>query len=137
MKELHLIVENNIQELTSIGVSLESFFEQHELPLTLLFDTNLVIEELFSNVVFYAFPEGGSHPVHISLMLKPHELIVRMEDDGIAFDPTNKEDPDDLDKPLEEREIGGLGIHLVKKMMTSVQYSRENNKNVLILTREY
>ena len=62
-------------------------------------------------------------------------ITMCIEDDAKEFNPLNIPEPDHLDKPLEHRRIGGLGIHFVKKIMDKIEYKRNNNKNILILTK--
>jgi anti-sigma regulatory factor (Ser/Thr protein kinase) len=132
MNTCNMIVKNSISELESITLTLENFFSDHHLSSTVLFDVNLVIEEVFTNIVFYAFNDSREHLINIHVVKKDELLTIQIEDQGIPFNPLEKSEPD-LDKPISEREVGGLGIHLVKKMMDHIEYSRKGHKNVLKL----
>lgn len=93
----------------------------------------LVIDEVFSNIVFYAYnPETGGAKVRIAV--ESDDIILEFEDRGAPFDPLAVEDPD-ISLPAEERGTGGLGILMVKRLMDSVEYRREGNKNILTIKK--
>ena len=99
---------------------------------------NLVLEELFTNVVFYAFDDQLEHTINLGFtLIDQHQLMIRLEDDGKPFNLLEKKVDDVFDKPLEERQIGGLGIHFIREMMNSVEYQREDNKNIVILKKNF
>ena len=88
----------------------------------------IVVDEVFSNIARYAYhPEVGGATVRIAV---DDDITIEFEDSGVAYDPLAKEDPD-VSLSAEEREIGGLGLFLVKNLMDSVEYRREGNKNIL------
>jgi len=92
----------------------------------------ITVEEIFSNIASYAYhPDVGNVTVRISI---DNWITIEFKDSGIAYDPLSAEDPD-ITLSLEEREIGGLGIFMVKKLMDSVEYRREGNNNILTIKR--
>jgi len=92
----------------------------------------IAIDEIFSNIAHYAYHPGvGNATVR---MLVDSEIIIEFEDSGIAYDPLSAEDPD-ITLSLEEREIGGLGIFMVKKLMDSVEYRRDGDNNILTIKK--
>ena len=98
---------------------------------TLINKIDVCIEEIYVNIASYAYgnKEGTAK---ISFDKKDNEITLKFEDEGIYYNPLQKEDPD-ITLSLEERQIGGLGIFMVKKISKDIQYKRENNKNILIL----
>ena len=130
-----LLVENQLDELTKVQVFLEELGEEWEINIPLVFSLNLVLEEALTNVISYGFNDGNKHIIEISFEKTGDELLITIIDDGHAYDPTLKTDPD-LTLSVEERPIGGLGIFLIKKIMDKVEYQRINNKNNLILTKK-
>jgi anti-sigma regulatory factor (Ser/Thr protein kinase) len=93
----------------------------------------VAVEEIFVNIADYAYgPDGGNAVISISVTDK---IVIRFEDTGIPYNPLDKQEPD-LDKPPLERDIGGLGVFLVKKLMDNVEYTRIDNKNVLVMTKK-
>lgn len=92
-------------------------------------DIELAIEELLVNVVTHAY-KGAAGEIEISCSQDDHDFIIELQDKGAAFDPLTCPDPD-LTKGLAERQIGGLGIYLVKKLTDEVQYERRGAMNWL------
>ena len=102
--------------------------------MALIASLNLAVEEAVTNVVLYAY-EGGEGTVDIDAVITDKQLRFIITDSGIAFDPTKKEEADTT-LSAEERPIGGLGIHLVRQIMDSVNYERINGKNILTLIKK-
>lgn len=138
MKSDSLHLKNEVTELEKIALKLEELSETWNLPPRVVMEINLALEELFSNVVFYAFSDGQEHLIRVDFtMPDPETIRLTIEDDGQPFNLLAKPDTDTIDLPLDERPIGGLGIHLVKEMMTNVEYRRENGHNIVTLTRKF
>lgn len=93
----------------------------------------LACEEALMNVISYAYPEGDGH-VEIQCDNQENSLVITVKDSGKAFDPLTLPDPD-IHAPIDERKIGGLGVFMMKELMDSVTYSREQDQNVLTLTK--
>jgi serine/threonine-protein kinase RsbW len=92
---------------------------------------DLLIEELLVNVIHYAYPPGEAGEAALGYaVVSPQCLRVEVQDAGGAFNPLDAQDPD-LELATEDRPIGGLGIYLVKTMADSVNYRREDGKNIL------
>ena len=98
----------------------------------MIFKVNLVLDELSVNIVNYG---GEASEIEVSLAADADEVRVEIADDGRPFDPLNDAMEPDLDAPLEDRAIGGLGIHLVREMMDELHYSREDGKNRLAMVK--
>lgn len=91
-------------------------------------------EEALVNVISYAYPDGGGN-VEIRCNAKgPEGLMIEIIDRGIPFDPLSLPEPD-IEAPPEEREIGGLGIHIMRNIMDEVSYKRDGDRNILTLTK--
>ena len=123
-----LIMRNDIQQIPTLSEWMETIGIPEELNMPM----NLALEEIVSNVMLYAYP-GKSGQVLVECT-KEGRLIFTITDSGIAFDPTQKEEVDTT-LSAEEREIGGLGIHLVRQIMDEVVYERIDDKNVLTLVK--
>jgi anti-sigma regulatory factor (Ser/Thr protein kinase) len=95
---------------------------------------NVVLDDAVSNPINYGFEEGTEHVIEVRMALIDGRLRVEVIDDGIAFDPLQKEDAD-ITLGIDERKIGGLGILLVKELMDDVRYAREGNCNHLIMEK--
>ncbi len=92
----------------------------------------IALEELFINVAHYAYGDGDG-TVKVILDIKDDTMVLSLIDTGTPFDPLAKEDPD-VTLSAEERQIGGLGIYMVKKSMDDVTYSYENGQNIITIT---
>ena len=131
-----LCIKNDIHELSSLTQFLEEVGDELGLSPGLVMNLNLVLEEAVSNVIFYAYPKDAivEEALTLTLTCEDDELTICLKDDGIAFDPTQKEDPD-LTLSAEERPIGGLGIFLIRQLMDEVSYQREGDCNLFIMKK--
>lgn len=95
----------------------------------------IVADEIFTNIADYGYPrEGGVAEVTVEFNFTQRFLSMMFSDTGVAYNPLESIAPD-ITKPLAERQIGGLGLFIVKKLMDSVEYRRENNLNILTMTK--
>ncbi|MCX6235727.1 MAG: ATP-binding protein [Bacteroidetes bacterium] len=136
MKEKEIIITNELSELSRITSELEILGEVWDWSAKIIFNINLVIEELITNIIFYAYRDKDKHKITIGFNLDNNILRIRIEDDGVEFNPLLSNKPDDLNKSIEERKIGGLGIHFVRKLVDNVEYQRYEKKNVLTLIKK-
>ena len=130
-----LELKNSLSELRTLGSSLEQFGKALGLSSKTLFEITLSIEELFSNIVSYGYIDDAVHWIKLAISHDGEMLIIRLEDDGIPFDPLKAEEPD-CECPVEERKIGNLGIHLTKKFMDDMVYERQGDRNILIVKKK-
>ena len=100
----------------------------------LLMNLQLVMEEMISNVIFYAHPEGSDGDISLSAESDSRELTFVLSDHGQEFDPTLRDDPD-ISLPPDQREIGGMGIFIVKNLMNEVTYQRLEGRNLLTMKK--
>lgn len=138
---LSLELINQIQEITRLGDAVGAFCEANACSPTLVFELNLVLDEIMTNIISYGFPDSaGLYPsmpsIKVEIRLEGNRLIVIISDNGIAFNPLKHEFLDQTDVKLEDRKIGGLGIHLVTHYMDEVAYERIEQYNVLTLSRK-
>ena len=127
-------LKSNLSELDALCQNLEKFGQSFGLSKKCIFEANLALDELFTNIISYGFDDKNEHTIKISISLQNDELVFNIEDDGIPFNPTKAETPD-LECTIEECKIGGLGIHLAKNLMDEVCYQRCKNKNILTLKK--
>jgi len=99
------------------------------------FSMNLALEEIVTNIINHGYKGKEDYDITIRFSLEAHNLRVQIKDGAPEFNPLNVAEPTDLDKPLEERSIGGLGIHLVKKFTDNFSYRRNNSKNIITLLK--
>ena len=131
---MNLVVANDISELGRLSGQLTQFWTEHRLPAEMEGEVCLALEEIVVNIMRYGHPEGGKHEILVRLSFESGLVTVAVEDDGVPFNPLEAREPD-LNRPLEERSIGGLGIHLVRNLMDGVDYRREEGRNYLVMRK--
>jgi sigma-B regulation protein RsbU (phosphoserine phosphatase) len=131
---LEMTMKNRLPEIAWANKRFNAFAEQCGIPKAVSQNMNLVFDELLNNVISYAYRDEDEHDIGIRVELSGNRLTVTIEDDGVQFNPFGTETPQ-TDLPLEEREIGGLGIHLVRNFMDNVSYQRRSDKNVVTLVK--
>ena len=130
-----LILRNDISELQRVTASISSLCAREGIPADMEYDLTLALEEMITNVVEHAGFGDREHVLTVRLSLNEDEFVAQIEDEGREFDPTQHPTPE-LDAPLAERKIGGLGIHLVRQIMESMEYERVDGRNVVTLRKK-
>ena len=130
----NLVIRNKVEELSRLEEFMDSVAEGCNMDPATATNINLALEEAVTNVVMYAYPEGTEGEVDIEATVVEGSVKFVISDDGIPFDPTAAPEAD-ITLGVEERPIGGLGIFLVRKIMDSVEYRRENGRNRLIMIK--
>ncbi|MCF8297347.1 MAG: ATP-binding protein [Saprospiraceae bacterium] len=136
MNSKSIIIQNDVSELFKLAEFVEVTGEEWDLPMKIVFNLNLVLEELISNVIFYAFDDNEKHEIELKFENDNSILKIVLTDDGKEFNPFQVSVEEELTKSAEEREIGGLGIHFVKKLMDVYKYDRLNNRNQITLEKK-
>ena len=129
-----LTVRNDTIELVRLNEFLEGFWAENGLPEDLALDVTLALEEMFLNVVQHGYLDAGEHDIRVGLALERGHVSLTIEDDGVPFNPMEVAPPD-TNAPVEQRKIGGLGIHLVQSVMDGIEYSREHDRNRLVMRK--
>ena len=106
------------------------FGQHYGLAPTVMHDLNLALEEILTNIISYGYTDGQEHEIRVRLSVRPGEVKAEVEDDGQSFNPLAAPEPHTAEA-LEERTIGGLGIHLVRTLMDGLEYKRQADRNVL------
>ncbi|MBI9039430.1 MAG: ATP-binding protein [Bacteroidales bacterium] len=136
MKKNKLIIKNNVSELEKVSVFVEKIVKEFKIPDKLIFNINLVLEEIISNIIFYAFDDESDHEILIEAKLIEDDLHILIKDDGKAFNLLDAPAPTDLNAGIDDRSIGGLGIHFAKTLMDNIDYKRENDNNKIYLRKQ-
>ena len=126
---------NERSEVERLSGLVEAFCETQGLRPDSIFSVNLALDEVVTNIIRYAHDDGRRHPIVVGLTIEEDVLTAQVEDDGRAFNPLDAPPPD-LDASMDDRPIGGLGIHLVRSVMTSVEYRRADGRNILTMTKK-
>jgi sigma-B regulation protein RsbU (phosphoserine phosphatase) len=130
-----LILPCDVNEITRLVEMVEEVCGEVGLPPSATMQVNLALEEAVVNVMNYAYPLGKDGDVTIEAEANTERIKFVVSDSGQPFDPTIKEEVD-IAQPLEERAIGGLGIHLIRRYMDSINYERRDNRNILTLRKK-
>ena len=133
---LAIPLKNQISEIERVHEIIETLARKQGWDTRLQFDMNLALEEVLANIISYGYDDQKEHDILIRFSIGPEELTMEIEDDGHEFNPLDRPAPD-LAIPLEERQAGGLGIFLIRKIMDDAKYRRENGKNILTLKKKY
>ena len=129
-----LVLKNDIHEVTRFSSFMKSVTGKLGIDTSLARQLRLAVEEAVVNVIDYAYPKGTDGDITIKMMSDGHILHFQIIDAGVPFDPTEKEKADTT-LSAEDRQIGGLGILLVRELMDSINYEREDGKNILTLIK--
>lgn len=135
--ERHIVLHNQLSELNTLATEIERFAEQAQLDMQTQFQLNLVLDELLTNIISYAYDDKVLHSISLRLSYVDHVLQAQLCDDGKAFDPTQIGSPDfETGNTVEERQVGGLGIHFARTFMDTVEYQRRDSHNQLVLSKK-
>lgn len=131
-----LTVDAVLDSIPVITDFVDSQLEQFGCPMKAQAQIDIAIDELFSNIVHYAYhPEVGPATVRVEVLEDPLSVIITFIDQGVPYDPLSRADPD-VTLSAEEREIGGLGIYIVKKNMNEITYEYKDGRNILRIRKE-
>jgi anti-sigma regulatory factor (Ser/Thr protein kinase) len=133
-KILSFNLKNDQCELDTLCQELEKFGKSLKLSKKCILEINLALDELFTNIISYGFRDNLEHLVKIQIMRDNGTLTMCVEDDGIPFNPLEAEEIE-LPSDIESYNVGGLGLHFVKKLMDQVCYERCEGKNKLTLKK--
>lgn len=134
MSSVSAVLRNDRSEILRMAGLAEQFGAEAQLPDEDVMTINLVLDEIVANVIENAYEDTNEHEILVSLTRDGDTVTVRVEDDGRAFDPLQVAPPD-LDLPIEERPVGGLGIHIVRSVMEAVDYERRDGRNILTMRK--
>jgi len=133
MKELTIAA--TVENIEAVTDFVNQQLEELACPMKAQMQINIAIDELFSNIAHYSYnPEIGQATVRVEVMENPLAVSITFIDNGVPFDPLSKEDPD-LTLSAEERQIGGLGIFMVKKSMDEITYEYKDGQNILSIKK--
>jgi serine/threonine-protein kinase RsbW len=133
-EQMCMTLKNDLSEIERMSQLLAEFGERWHLPAKPLLDLNLAIEEVVANVITHGYEDYEEHQIGVTISLEDKDITVKVEDDGRPFNPLEFPEPD-LTRPLEEKALGGLGIHLVRNLTDGLDYKRQQAKNLLVMKK--
>lgn len=125
---LTLRVTNDLAELARVAARVDAFCMAEAIPADCNFKLNIALEELLTNTICYGYSDGRLHQIALIIARDGDELVAEISDDARPFDPRQAAPPD-LDATIEERRMGGVGVHLVKTLMDKVDYAYRDGRN--------
>jgi serine/threonine-protein kinase RsbW len=134
-ERLNLRIVNDLAELTRIAESVDEFCARHDVPAGNAFKLNIALEELLTNTISYGYDDDARHEIAVDITYENETIVAELSDDAQQYDPLNAPPPD-LDSAIEDRRIGGLGVHLVKTMMDDVTYAYRDGRNHVTLRKK-
>lgn len=129
-----LVLRNDLAEIARLAAFVDAFCEPLEPTPKDVLALQLALEEIVTNVIDYGYVDGQPHTFTVELAAADRRVTAVVTDDARAYDPLARAEVD-ITLPLEERPVGGLGVHLVKKLMDSAHYERRDGRNILTLVR--
>ena len=133
--EKSIILANEISEIARLNGFIEDIASEFSLSPDVVFNLNLVLEEAVANIINYAYPKDEHESIYLSARMHEDSIVLVLTDTGKEFDPTMAPEVD-VTLSAEERQIGGLGIFLIRQIMNEVRYERIDGKNVLTLEKK-
>lgn len=132
--EATIKLRNDLHELERLSQEFQRLNLGHRIDQKTLFYLNLIGDELITNIISYGYDDELEHCISVHLVVTPTEWTLRIEDDGKPFNPLEHK-VKDLFLTVEERSIGGLGIHFVNQIMDEISYERTEQHNVISLKK--
>lgn len=134
MPHLTVDLRNRLDDLPKLTGMLAQCGERFGIPEPLIHQLELALDEIVTNVISYAYSDDAAHLIRVAVGVEANEVTAVVEDDGVPFNPLERATPDTT-ATIEDREIGGLGIHLMRELMDRVRYDRVGNRNRLTMTK--
>ncbi|MDY3910065.1 MAG: ATP-binding protein [Eubacterium sp.] len=132
-----LTVEATVDNLEKVTSFVNEQLENLSCPMKAQMQIDIAIDELFSNIAYYAYqPKTGNATVQIEVVNEPLAVVITFIDEGTPYDPLSRENPD-TSLSAEERQIGGLGIYMVRKSMDEISYEYREGKNILKIKKQF
>jgi len=135
MNKMLITLRNNLSEIEKLANAVMQFGRKNNFSDKVIFEINLALEEVVNNIISYAYRDKNEHQIYIHMKLEGTDLVLKVEDDGIPFNPLEVTEPD-IKKPLEERQPGGLGLFFVRKLIDTLEYRRDKDKNIFIIRKK-
>ncbi len=135
--ERELTVDARIDKLDDVTAFVDDCLEAACCPMKVQMQIDVAVEEIFVNIAHYAYaPGNGEALISVEITDEPSTAVISFKDSGVEFDPLARKDPDTT-LSADDRDIGGLGIFMVKKSMDEVTYQRVDDKNVLTIRKSW
>jgi anti-sigma regulatory factor (Ser/Thr protein kinase) len=132
---LNLQIKNDLSQLEIVTRALNDFIKKQQLPIKVAKAIELALDEILNNIIIYGFNDKDEHLINITISLQEESVVLEINDDGLEFNPLTTPKPDTTG-PMEDRPVGGLGIHLTRSLMDEINYTYKNNRNHLLMKKK-
>lgn len=130
-------IPNKLNEIRCVAEVIDNLSIEWNFQPKLSKQLNLVIEEVVSNIIFYAYHDNKEHIITLEIQNQEKGICIQVTDDGECFNLLESGCDVDINTSIEERKIGGLGIHILKTLVDKIQYERKGELNVVKITKYY
>lgn len=127
-------IKNQLNQMPKVIEAFEQFGEENDLSFGVIQKFNIALDELLNNIISYGFKDNLEHDINVDVELRNERLIIILKDDGVPFNPFRNDPPDTM-LSIDERNLGGLGIHIVKNLVDEYDYKRNTDLNIITLIK--
>jgi len=131
---IEIALKNDIAQIEQLAEQVLAFGRENDLPDELAWELRLVLEEVVTNIISYGYDDQADHVIKVSIINAEQAVTLTVQDDARPFNLLEHPLPD-LEIPLEDRPVGGLGIHMVRRIMDDVDYRRDGGQNRVVMCR--
>lgn len=131
---MRLVLTNQLSEIRRLTDAIDDFANRYTFAGQASFKLNLALDEILTNIISYGFVRGAQSEIRVDIDLEDDKIVARILDSGRAFNPLDYPAPD-VGLSLEDREVGGYGIHIIRTLMDEVDYCRQGDNNCLLLVK--
>jgi sigma-B regulation protein RsbU (phosphoserine phosphatase) len=131
---MRIELANSLDEMANVIMALEEFSDSAGLDMRAAQAAEMALDELLTNIISYGYLDSGQHKITVDMCVEENALQIVVSDGGTPFNPFEQAEPD-VGASIDERELGGLGIHLVKKFMDECSNQRLDERNVVTLRK--
>lgn len=132
---MKISLANDLEEIAVVGARIDEFCESHDVPPQVAYAVNVSVDELLNNTISYGYADDAPHTIELSLRRDADAVVVQIVDDGQEFEASGVPKPD-TEAALEDRTVGGLGLFIVHQMMDTVEFRREDGRNVVTIAKK-
>ena len=131
---IDLVIRNDLQDLAILTEAMERIGTEHKIAPKTLKELHVVLDEVVSNVIRYAWPEGGKHEICVCIAVRAGEVKIEIVDDGVMFDPLTVRAPE-RPAPGQRPRHGGVGIHMMRQLVDTLEFARIGGRNHLTIRK--
>lgn len=128
--KLNYSIKSNLNELQELTKTILDFCESYAYDAEFIGDIRLVFEEIIVNIIKHGYDDSPDGPINLAIEMESERWTMTVEDEGKPFNPQDFQ-PMNVEKPFDEKDIGGLGVHMIREMAEFIEYKRIYNKNRL------